>query len=51
MKSRRITSARSFVHVLDEWAKSAPDTTGLCAFWRTDWSGKTDRQGKAPFAK
>ena len=29
---------QSIVHVLDEWAKAAPDTTGMSAFARSDWA-------------
>ena len=28
---------QSIVHVLDEWAKSAPDTSGMSAPVRSDW--------------
>ena len=33
---------RSIVHVLDEWAKVAPDTSGA-HFGRSDWLSKTTR--------
>jgi hypothetical protein len=34
------------VHVLNEWAEMAPDTTGISAFARSDWLSKTDRIGQ-----
>ena len=32
---------QSIVHVLDEWAKPAPDATGMRAFARSDWLRNT----------
>ena len=34
------------VHVLNEWAELAPDTTGVGAFARSLWLSKTDRIGQ-----
>jgi hypothetical protein len=34
------------VHVLNEWAELAPDTTGISAFARSDWLSTTDRIGQ-----
>ena len=36
-----IRSGRSVVHVLDEWAKLAPDTNG--SVFGSDWLSETDR--------
>jgi hypothetical protein len=37
---------QSMAHVLDEWAKVSPETTGMGAFARSDWPSKTDRIGQ-----